>query len=63
MGNEKLVLPDTEDTFVNRVKRGALKNKENDGKAIIYSPDNEPMTRVNMEAAAELADKTQKRKS
>ncbi|MBZ4687195.1 MAG: hypothetical protein JG764_828 [Clostridiales bacterium] len=55
MGNEKHVLPDTDDTFVNRVKRGAMENRENEVK-IIYGPDNRPLAKVNMEIGRELTE-------
>ncbi len=48
MGNEKHVLPDTEDTFASRIKRGAAKTKKKTGnnRRVVYGPDNEPLEKI-----------------
>ncbi|MDH7576440.1 MAG: hypothetical protein QHH75_01215 [Bacillota bacterium] len=50
MEKDKHVLPDTEDTFAGRVRRGAGETEP----GTIFGPDNEPLTRVDTETAGEI---------
>ncbi len=50
MEKDKHVLPDTEDTFAGRVRRGAGETE----RGTVYGPDNEPLTRVDVETGREI---------
>lgn len=55
MEKDKHVLPDLDDTFSARIKRGA--GKPELGTKTIYGPGNTPLTKVDMEAGKELTEK------
>lgn len=50
MEKDKHVMPDTEDTFAARVRAGGGETE----RGTIYGPDNEPMTRVDVETTREI---------
>lgn len=55
MEKDKHILPDTDTALSRRVKRNAGKNFA--ATKTIYGPDNEPMSRVDMEVSDELTKK------
>ena len=55
MNKDKHVLPDDTDSFTDRVRREAKKGNKRAARKTIYGPDNEPLTRVNVEMGKELA--------
>lgn len=57
MGNQKHVMPDTNDTFASRVKRFKRKKE----KGLIYGPDNRLLKMFDMETGAELDPKVPKK--
>lgn len=54
MSTEKHVLPDTGDSFSNRIKKGAENSQRNINNTI-FGPDNRPLSKVDLEAGKELA--------
>ncbi|MCX7747720.1 MAG: hypothetical protein N2645_12665 [Clostridia bacterium] len=48
MNKDKHVLPDDRDTFSDRVRREAKKERKTAYRKTIYGPDNEPLVRVEM---------------
>jgi hypothetical protein len=56
LGKDKHKLPDDRDTFVDRVEREAKKEKTGSHKRTIYGPDNEVLTRVDVEMGSEITD-------
>jgi hypothetical protein len=58
MEKDKHVMPNTNDAFSQRVKKNAGKNYR--VTKTVYGPENEPMSKVNMEISRELTDKKQK---
>ncbi|WP_183108838.1 hypothetical protein [Thermohalobacter berrensis] len=54
MNKDKHVLPNTKDTFANRIRREAKEEKFDIPRKIIYGPNNEPLVNVNMEVSEEL---------
>ncbi|MDK2800423.1 MAG: hypothetical protein PWP27_1685 [Clostridiales bacterium] len=61
MNKNKHVIPDIDDTFAERVKRGARKNRTNRHKTTIYGPDNEPMEDVDIEVSREFVEDRNRR--
>lgn len=61
MNKDKHVLPDTDDTFSQRVAKGAREKKGDRKKMTIYGPDNEPLVNVNMEVGRELTENRKKK--
>lgn len=52
---DKHVLPDLDDTFSEKIKRGARKTDL--GTKTIFGPGNTPLAKVDMEAGRELTEK------
>lgn len=52
LNKDKHILPGTEDTYADNVKRGAQQKKKRTG--MIYGPHNEVLSNVNMEASREF---------
>jgi hypothetical protein len=46
MNKDKHVLPDDDDTFTDRIRREARKQRSNVTSKTIYGPDNEPLSKV-----------------
>lgn len=58
MEKDKHVLPDLDDTFSERIKRGA--GKTGLRTKTIYGPENAPLAKVDMEVGRELTEKENK---
>ncbi|MCX7709305.1 MAG: hypothetical protein N2484_05590 [Clostridia bacterium] len=54
MNKDKHVLPDDRDTFADRVRREARKSRRRSYRKTIYGPDNEVLSRVNVEIGREI---------
>lgn len=48
MNKDKHVLPDNIDTFTDRVRREARKQRRREDTKTIYGPDNEPLAKIDV---------------